>query len=74
MNGYDDWYLPSFGEMVKLCNNKNIIGGFSSDDFYLSSSQNDNAWVYTSVRMYDCSTGRGNKDQSFVKVRPVRSF
>jgi hypothetical protein len=74
LNGYDDWYLPSFGEMVKLCNNKNIIGGFSSNDFYSSSSQDDNAWVYTGVRMYDCSTGRANKDQAYVKVRPVRSF
>jgi hypothetical protein len=40
LNGYSDWYLPSFNELWKLYLNKITIGGFSNN-LYWSSSEND---------------------------------
>jgi len=30
LNGYDDWYLPSINELMKLFNNRFAIGGFNT--------------------------------------------
>lgn len=38
LNGYDDWYLPSWNELVTMYNKRNLIGVFA-DDFYWSSSE-----------------------------------
>jgi len=36
LNGYHDWYLPSYGELNKLYLNKSLIGGFVSDAYWCS--------------------------------------
>ncbi|MBU0764606.1 MAG: DUF1566 domain-containing protein [Bacteroidetes bacterium] len=44
-NGYDDWFLPSKDELNQMYINKNIIGGFSSGNYWSSSEQASNlAW------------------------------
>jgi hypothetical protein len=36
LNGYDDWYLPSIGELLLLHEAQDIVGGFTTDDRYHS--------------------------------------
>ncbi|MEI6449749.1 MAG: hypothetical protein WCP98_07335 [Actinomycetes bacterium] len=71
--GYADWYLPSKDELNKLYLSKDAIGGFSSGNFYWSSSEasKDAAW--------DQSLVYGYQTQYYFKylprlVRAVRSF
>ena len=37
LNGYDDWFLPSINELVKLYENRIAIGGFSLSLYWSSS-------------------------------------
>ena len=39
LNGYSDWFLPSRDEMNKLYLNRAIIGGFSNQGYYWSSTE-----------------------------------
>ena len=71
--GYVDWYLPSKDELNKLYLSRDAIGGFSSGNFYWSSSEasKDAAW--------DQSLVYGYQTQYYFKylprlVRAVRSF
>lgn len=74
MGGYDDWYLPSRDELIKLFNYKIAIGGFVSGYYWSSSQYNANsAWF---INMGDGSVnwlGFGTH-YPFVNVRPIRSF
>lgn len=48
--GYDDWYLPSKEELILLYAKKDIIGGFSSDDYWSSNEQgNYSAWYIGNI-------------------------
>lgn len=77
LDGYNDWYLPSFNELNQLYLNRVIIGGFSttSPSKYWSSSQ----IVIDKAAYIDFSNGTISpipsdyKSYSF-KVRAVRSF
>ena len=79
--GYTDWYLPSKDELNKLYLNREAIGGFSSIDFYWSSSQSDYtnsgpvyiyAWAQSLINDgYQYAVG--SKNATYL-VRPVRSF
>lgn len=40
LNGYDDWYLPAKSELLKLYEQRELVGGFAND-FYWASSEND---------------------------------
>jgi len=40
LNGYDDWYLPNREELATLFQYRNLIGGFSENYSYWSSSKN----------------------------------
>ena len=70
-DGYDDWFLPSAGELNELYLVKDIIGGFDEYTNYWTSSQNtpETAWIQ------NFGTGiqsrLGGKDQLY-KVRPIR--
>ena len=70
INGYDDWYLPSRIELLKLYINKNAIGGFV-DTWYWSSSEFDSnqAWL-------QYFSGVQNVKYKYItnRVRAVRAF
>jgi hypothetical protein len=69
---YGDWFLPSKGELNQMYNNKEAIGGFTTD-YYWSSSElvADDAWV-----QYFNDGGQYNGYGKAVTyyVRPVRAF
>ncbi|NCB20262.1 MAG: DUF1566 domain-containing protein, partial [Bacteroidia bacterium] len=70
---YDDWFLPSKGELDLMYQNlkKNNLGGFSGD-LYWSSSGGDAFYAWYQY-FYDGAQdfyGRYNED----RVRPVRAF
>jgi hypothetical protein len=45
INGYQDWYLPSLGELNEMYKNKKIIGGFQAFSYWSSSEINaTQAW------------------------------
>ena len=48
--GYNDWFLPSIGELYKLYLNRTTIGGFENRWYWSSSEYNSNglstAWSY----------------------------
>jgi hypothetical protein len=45
LGGYSDWYLPSRDELYQLYLNKDLIGGFTHDRYYWSSTQSSsNIW------------------------------
>lgn len=69
---YDDWFLPSRDELQQMVNNQSSIGGFVVGDFYWSSTEMGSGVAYT----YRFNTGGAvvSKNQSVVRVRPVRSF
>lgn len=66
--GYNDWYLPSRDEILKVYANKDAIGGFDETTFYWSSSED----TVSNASLNWYSTG-SNKD-NFYRVRAVRSF
>lgn len=78
---YDDWFLPSYNEMLKVYQNKNAIGGLFYDAINPSSKSN---WYWTSTgdvfqdRAADVNSNDGNKARSFrgnlLSVRAVRYF
>ena len=43
---YDDWYLPSHDELMKLKTNKDLIGGFSNSFYWSSTESYNNGHTY----------------------------
>jgi len=73
LNVYDDWFLPSKDELNELYKNRNLIGGFSNNANYWSSSQPDSfaAWFQ------NFATGKQDLDytsRNSFRVRAVRYF
>ena len=70
--GYDDWYLPSDQELLALLPHLADIGGFTSADFYWSSTEwaAGDSWA---VRVSDGTEGVFSKS-STLSVRPMRTF
>ncbi len=71
LNGFNDWYLPSYEELNKLYVSKDVIGGFNSNIYWSSSeyaADQGLGQVFT-------TGGRGyaSKSNSFA-VRAIRSF
>ena len=70
-NGYQDWYMPSIGELNKLYENKAIIGGFQQFSYWSSSESNTKkAWL---KNFNNGSQVLQVKTASYA-VRPVRKF
>jgi len=73
LSGYDDWYLPSIGELGLMYTflKTNGLGGFV-DDSYWSSTQSDfnEAWMQ---HFFDGSLYSNNKDNKY-RVRAIRAF
>jgi hypothetical protein len=72
LNGYSDWYLPSYTELNKLYLNRNTIGGFDISAKYWSSTQSDanNAWE----RYFNDGTTYNVYKFDLFNVRAVRTF
>jgi hypothetical protein len=73
LNGYNDWFLPSFNELNKLYLNKsslNITG--TTSQFYWSSSESDINEAFN----FDIVNGvlHGNDKITLLKVRAVRNI
>ncbi|MBX2899979.1 MAG: DUF1566 domain-containing protein [Cyclobacteriaceae bacterium] len=74
-SGFDDWYLPSYHEMIKLYTNRIQIGGFlDGENYWTSSEVGGNGaysnYVYAQVGPY---TTPMSKPSDFY-VRAVRNF
>lgn len=76
LNGYDDWFLPSLGELEKLRENhaklRLYYGGMHG---HWSSSERSGweAWVFKYIDSQTGTAGYINKT-SYAKVRPMRYF
>ena len=73
---YTDWYLPSKNEFRKLYENRNAIGGFSADRYWISSEIDQPSSTNTlgiSMRFSDGYTGGDSKAWNLL-VRPVRTI
>ena len=79
LNGYNDWYLPSYNELQLIFNNKSIISGLCAMNFswgvwYWSSSDHTGA-DWNALPLPCISTGQWdvNKGVGFA-LRPIRNF
>jgi hypothetical protein len=72
---YGDWYLPSKSELILLCGEKTVVGGFTTtpNNYYWSSTEVDvnKAWA---VEFISCNPTMLNAKQSTYFVRAIRSF
>jgi len=71
--GLSDWFLPSVDELDALYEQRAVVGGLASDDFWSSSQDGDDvdsAWGQ--------GFGGGLQDDYYkgndLRVRPVRAF
>lgn len=75
LNGYSDWFLPAAGELLKVYNNRNLIGGFNGPDFVYWSST-DNYFYSTDASAVSFIAGSSivAPKSSTHKVRAIRAF
>jgi serine/threonine protein kinase len=72
LNGFEDWHLPSFDEIKKLYQLRNVIGGFNSW-YYWSNLEADNLNSWSLV--FGTGTASNSVDKSTaIYVRAVREF
>jgi uncharacterized protein (TIGR02145 family) len=71
LNGYSDWFLPSWNELEQLDNNRTAIGGFQNAYYWSSSEYNSNgAW-----RFYFYNGDASGYPKTYGNyVRPVRAY
>jgi hypothetical protein len=85
-NGYSDWYLPSVNEMKELIAQRAIVGGFTLNSYYWTSSEYttnlaqtdgstyaNTAWIQQNQSIIPVP-GEAGKTYGNVAVRPIRSF
>jgi hypothetical protein len=73
LNDFSDWYLPSINELDKLYANRNLIGGFSSGNYWSSTEYGGpNAWYI----WFSSGQRRYNDFQktNTLNIRAIRSF
>lgn len=71
LNGYSDWYLPSYDELMKLYLNKTAIGGLSNAEYW--SSSEGTSWYSYTLNFSNGVFGYPNKNLPHY-VRAIRSF
>ncbi|SDE12230.1 Fibronectin type III domain-containing protein [Pricia antarctica] len=72
IDGYDDWFLPSKGEMHRLITKIRIIGNITNTYYWTSSEySNSNAWV---VHYLGTSYNHFPKNDTYPSVRAIRAF
>lgn len=76
LNGYTDWYIPSWEELELLQENKSYVGGFSTaTDWqaqYWSSSESNASIAF--ILNFNALMGNTNNKTTYFKIRPIRSF
>lgn len=75
LNGYDDWYLPSIGELYQLFLNQTAVGGFPADNgHYWSSTEFSASRGYDIIfnTPWDSTHDTAKNEEGY--VRPIRSF
>ena len=70
--GYTDWYLPSLDELNKLYAIKNDVGGFGTEIYFWSSSENDSDRAH--YLRFDLGTSSHTLKKLSSSVRAIRSF
>lgn len=73
LNGYDDWYLPSYDELTILYNNRNAVGCSNSSAYWSSSEFTMNFRTAWELNFADGSHLFRQKD-NLRNVRAIRSF
>jgi Protein of unknown function (DUF1566) len=80
LDGYSDWYLPSWDELKKIYPNKDAVGSFStsSTSFYWTSSEvvaltPPNSGVFW-MSFFNGNSGQVNKNDNTLFVRAIRNF
>ena len=70
-NGYSDWFLPSKDELDLLYQQRNVVGGFTSNSYW-SSTENDiyGAWN----KNFNNGAQYGYLKNPMLPVRAVRNF
>ena len=73
---YTDWYLPSKNEFNKLYENRNAIGGFSADRYWVSSEIDQPNSTNTLGISFNFTNGFSGGDSKAwnLLVRPVRTL
>jgi hypothetical protein len=80
INGYSDWYLPSFDELFQMYGSigsggsEGNIGGFESNWYWSSTEYNNNLAWYFSFTYNDAFEAHDSQKQWTLRVRPIRSF
>lgn len=69
---YKDWYLPALNELNCLFQNKNAIGGFTSNEYWTSTEKNKNSAL--SISFSNGKSMNRNKSSYILNVRCVRAF
>jgi hypothetical protein len=72
IDGFDDWFLPSIGELKILYENRLLIGGFSNKGYW--SSTNAYATFSLSILFQYGNEYETNRDHSEYEVRAIRYF
>jgi hypothetical protein len=71
LGGYNDWFMPSLEEMNYLYDNRDLIGGFSTDEYWSSCETNaTNACVMSFVTGEQLSMPKSEER----RVRVIRFF
>ena len=68
---YEDWFLPSKGELNQMYVKRTEIGDFASG-YYWSSSEYDATFAWNQNVYYGTQNNRDKADTTY--VRPVRAF
>lgn len=77
LNGFSDWFLPSFYELKQMFINKSVVGGFDNSilcTYWCSSLSKDNMpYMMTSARTKILAYNKTSKSSHF-RVRAIRAF
>jgi len=77
---YDDWFLPSFFELLEMFDKLWLYGtGGFEQELYLSSSETDDSEMDTAAGLYFNGMEQGElaapqRESEYLPVRPVRRF
>lgn len=70
--GFNDWYLPSLGELNLLCEYENLLGGFTSASYFSSSEHASLTHKVSGTAFSSCYTNIHMDKTTVDRVRCVR--